>query len=124
MLLGNPLVLWAGIPALLVSLHGWLIRRRRNAFLIAASALSLHLAWAVLPKLGGYFYYYFPSVMVLGPALAYVFFETRLARWPWLRHIFLGAAFGFFIYFLPISSAAVSVTLPEYGERMWFAGWP
>jgi dolichyl-phosphate-mannose-protein mannosyltransferase len=124
MLLGNPLVLWAGIPALLVSLHGWLMARRRDTFLIAASALSLSLAWAVLPKVGGYFYYYFPSVMVLGLALTYVFFETRLARWPWLRYIFLGATLALFIFFLPISSAAIGVTLPEYSERMWFGGWP
>jgi dolichyl-phosphate-mannose-protein mannosyltransferase len=123
-LLGNPLVLWAGIPAVLVCIGGWLLARRGDAFLIAAGALSLYLAWAIVPTAGGFFYYYFPTGMTLGVALAYLFYETQLARWPWLRPLFLVAALGSFAYFFPITSAAAGVTLPGYYARMWFGGWP
>jgi dolichyl-phosphate-mannose--protein O-mannosyl transferase len=124
MLLGNPLVLWAGAPAVLLCLGGWLVGRRRDAFLIAASALALYLAWAVVPKQGGFFYYYFPTGMTLGLALAYAFYETRLARWPLLRHVFLVAALGAFVYFFPVTSAMEGVTMTGYQSRMWFEGWP
>jgi dolichyl-phosphate-mannose--protein O-mannosyl transferase len=87
------------------------------------SSLSLYLVWAVLPKQGGFFYYYFPTAMMLSPALGYVFFETPLVRPAWLRYLFLIAAFAMFLYFLPVSSAATGVTLPGYAERMWFDGW-
>ena len=123
MLLGNPLILWAGIPALLVCLRDWVTARRRAAFLIAMSGLSLYLAWAVVPKQGGFFYYYFPTAMMLGPALGYVFFETPLVRRAWLRSLFLIAAATMFFYLLPVSSAATGVTLTGYAERMWFDGW-
>ncbi len=62
--------------------------------------------------------------MTLGVALAYLFYETRLARWPWLRPLVLVASLCFFIYFFPITSAAAGVTLPGYYARMWFGRGP
>ena len=121
--LGNPLVLWSGLVALIPCLVGWLRQRRREAMIILAAYFAFWLVWAVLPRRVTFAYYYLPAAMVLSLALAYVFYRTRLDRWPWMRWLFLGAALAVFWHFLPISSAAVGVSLPRFNALMWLNSW-
>jgi dolichyl-phosphate-mannose-protein mannosyltransferase len=121
--LGNPLILWSGLAAVAICLYGWLATGRRDAFIISITWLALYGSWALVPKQTGFFYYYFPAGMVLSLALTYVFYATSLVKMPWTRHVFLGLSLGVFIYFLPITSAAVTVTLPGYSDRIWFDTW-
>jgi len=48
-------------PALLVCLHGWLVHRRRDAFIILAAYSALYLAWAVIPRRLEFSFYYLPA---------------------------------------------------------------
>ena len=59
--LGNPVILWSAIPAVLVCLRDWIVERRRDAFLIGASYAALYLAWMVLPRAIGFSFYYLPA---------------------------------------------------------------
>jgi dolichyl-phosphate-mannose--protein O-mannosyl transferase len=121
--LGNPLVFWAGIAAVLACLHGWLARRHREAFLIFAAYAGCTLAWAVIPRKIAFAYYYFPAAMILGCALAYLFYRTALARWAWPRWTFLALCAALFVWFLPVSSAALGVSESGFGQLMWFRSW-
>jgi dolichyl-phosphate-mannose-protein mannosyltransferase len=121
--LGNPVILWSGVAAIATCLYGWLSTARRDAFIVSINWLALYGTWALVPKKTSFFYYYFPAGMVLSLALAYAFYTTPLGKWPWLRHAFLGLSLGIFLYFLPVTSAAITVTLSGYSDRIWFDSW-
>jgi dolichyl-phosphate-mannose-protein mannosyltransferase len=121
--LGNPVVLWSAIPAVLICLRDWIVERRRDAFIILASYAGLYLAWMVLPRAVGFSFYYLPSASVGSLALAYWFFRRQTQRWLWARWIFLAAALASFLLFLPISAASVETSLAGYERLMWFASW-
>lgn len=122
-LLGNPAVLWAGIPALIVCLHGWLVHRRRDAFMIFVAYSALYLAWAVIPRRLEFLFYYLPAAMTLGPALAYMFYRTPLHRDPSTRWFYLAVCIVLFVYFLPISNAAINISELSFNRTMWFQSW-
>jgi dolichyl-phosphate-mannose-protein mannosyltransferase len=121
--LGNPIILWAGLPALLISAIAALRERRRDAAFIVAAFAALYLPWAVIPRTVAFLYYYLPAAMAPSLALAFLFHRTGFRQWPWLRHGFLLLAALGFLYFLPISSAAITVTLPQFENRAWFPSW-
>lgn len=122
--LGNPVVFWAGIPALFACLIAFIRTRDRAGFLICVCYAGLYLGWALVPRGLGFLYYYFPAGLVVGPALAFAFYRTALVRFPLLRWLYLVAALACFAYFLPITSAPMTVTIPTYKQLMWFASWP
>jgi dolichyl-phosphate-mannose--protein O-mannosyl transferase len=121
--LGNPVVFWSAIPAVLICLRDWVVERRRDAFLILASYAALYLAWIVLPRAIGFSFYYLPSATVASLALTYCFFRKETKRWLWARWIFLAAALASFLLFLPISAASIETSLAGYERLMWFASW-
>jgi dolichyl-phosphate-mannose--protein O-mannosyl transferase len=121
--LGNPVILWSAIPAVLVCLRDWIVERRRDAFLILAGYAALYLAWMVLPRAIGFSFYYLPSATVSSLALAYCFHRSETKGWLWARWIFLGSAFAGLLLFLPISAAYIETSLAGYERLMWFSSW-
>jgi len=121
--LGNPLVLWSGVVAIAACLYGALEHRRKDAFLISVAYCVLYFSWAIIPRKLEFAFYYLPAALALGPALAYLFYRTPLNRWPWARRAFLAASILLFVYFLPVSSAAVTASQPQFNQLMWFANW-
>jgi dolichyl-phosphate-mannose--protein O-mannosyl transferase len=121
--LGNPVIFWGAIPAILLCLRDWIVSRRRDAFLIVANYAALYFAWTVLPRAVGFSFYYLPSAAVASLALAYCFFRSDVKPWLWGRWIFLVAALASFVLFLPISAASVETSLAGFERLMWFASW-
>lgn len=121
--LGNPLVLFAGLPAIAICAHGWIRHRRFDAMLIVAFYLGLYLCWAVVPRAATTYTYYFEPAMVLGPALAYALTQTSLDRRRWLAKGLALAGVLVFLMFLPITSAATRATPWTYNNLMWFDQW-
>jgi dolichyl-phosphate-mannose-protein mannosyltransferase len=121
--LGNPVIFWGVIPAVLVCLRDWIVERRRDAFLIVASYAALYLAWIALPRAIGFSFYYLPAATVGSLALAYCFFRQETRRWLWARWAFLAAALAGFVLFLPLSAASIATSLAGYERLMWFASW-
>jgi dolichyl-phosphate-mannose-protein mannosyltransferase len=69
-LLGNPVVMWGGVVALVFS-----FRRFWKSFAFAEGLIVLLYAanllqWAVTPAKCTFYYYYFPAAMILGVAIA------------------------------------------------------
>jgi dolichyl-phosphate-mannose-protein mannosyltransferase len=125
LLIGNPVVLWAGLIALIPCAWGWAVERRRDAFLIVVTYCAFYLSWMAIPRKVSFFYYYYPAGMVLSFALAYVFQHGEkgpLFRVQWSRWLFLGVATAFFIYFFPIS-AGLRIPAESFRKWMWFSSW-
>src|ERR1700733_8710671 len=80
-LLGNPLVLWPALAALVVCLRDWIVTRRADAFLILSFYLGPWLAWAMLPRTLGFLYYYLPSATLASLALVYLLRRGNSPRW-------------------------------------------
>ncbi len=71
--LGNPLLWWAGIPALLAAAYLWQREHPRWAGLVLAGYGSVYLPWVLVPRLT-FIYHYFTAVPFLVIALCGVFF--------------------------------------------------
>jgi dolichyl-phosphate-mannose-protein mannosyltransferase len=69
-LLGNPIVMWAGLVALVFCLMRFWKFRAAPEGLVALLYLANLLQWAVTPAKSTFYYYYFPAAMVLGVAVA------------------------------------------------------
>jgi dolichyl-phosphate-mannose-protein mannosyltransferase len=119
--LGNPLVLWPALPALMVCLRDWIVARRSDAFLILAFYFGLYLAWVALPRTVGFLYYYLPAATVASLALVYVLTRGNTPRW--LLWAFVGVAFAGFAAMLPISAAFVGTSMQTFNRLMLFQNW-
>jgi dolichyl-phosphate-mannose-protein mannosyltransferase len=119
--LGNPLVLWPALPALMVCLRDWIVTRRVEAFLILSFYFGPYLAWAMLPRTLGFLYYYLPSATVASLALVYVLRRGNNPRW--LLWAFVAVAAAGFAAMLPISAAFVGTSMETFNRLMLFQNW-
>jgi dolichyl-phosphate-mannose--protein O-mannosyl transferase len=121
--LANPVVVYAGEAAILLALFRFVARRERDALIVVVGFFSQFLPWMANPKGLEFSYYYFPSVLCLGPALALAFFRER-GRWRATAALgFLAAAGLSFVYFLPVLAAGVGVGPAAFTERVWLPSW-
>lgn len=119
--LGNPVVLWAALPALAVCLRDWIVTRRADAFLILAFYAGPYLAWAMLPRTLSFLYYYLPAATLASLALVYV---LRRGNSPgWLLWGFVAAAGAGFAAMLPITVAFVGTSMETFVRLMLFQSW-
>jgi dolichyl-phosphate-mannose--protein O-mannosyl transferase len=119
--LGNPLVAWPALPALAIVLRDFVVRRRWDAFLIAAFYFGPWLAWALLPRTLGFLYYYLPAATAASLALVYVLRKDGLPRW--LLWIYVAVAAAGFAAMMPISAAFVGTSLQTFNRLMLFQSW-
>ena len=119
--LGNPVVLWAALPALAVCLRDWIVTRRADAFLILAFYAGPYLAWALLPRTLGFLYYYLPAATLASLALVYVLRRGNSPRW--LLWAFVAVAGAGFAAMLPITVASVGTSMETFVRLMLFQSW-
>ena len=121
--LANPLVVYAGEATMLWA--GWraLWREDLRAAVIVVAFLSQWLPWMVNPKGLEFSYYFFPSLVCLGPALALLFFRRRDVRGEVLGSVFLILAAVLFVFFLPVLEPSLGVTPDDLDARAWLPEW-
>jgi dolichyl-phosphate-mannose-protein mannosyltransferase len=119
--LGNPLVLWPALAALMVCLRDWIVTRRTETFLILSFYFGLYLAWVALPRTVGFLYYYLPAATVASLALVYVLTRGNSPRW--LLWAFVASAAAGFAAMLPISAAFVGTSMQTFNRLMLFQNW-
>lgn len=128
LLLGNPLMMWSGLVALLVCAWGWVRERRKDAFIILYFYFMLYGCWALIPRKVSFYYYYYPAGMILSLALAYVFHHGERGRYasysfiPWMKWVFFGMCLMLFIHFFPIL-AALKIPAESFRKWMWLPSW-
>ncbi len=119
--LGNPVLLWAALPALGICLRDWIVTRRADAFLILSFYFGTWLAWAMLPRTLGFIYYYLPAATVASLALVYALRRGNSPRW--LLWAFVAVACAGFAAMLPISAAFVGTSMATFSRLMLFQNW-
>lgn len=119
LMIGNPAIFWAGLPAVLWCL--WTGIRRRDGWRTGSAllwAFSLGI-WAIIPKSLGFLYYYQMSSIWLCLCLAYAL--SDLPRW-WRRG-FMTLAILLLVYFYPILAADALPDPQLFNIWMWFDSW-
>jgi dolichyl-phosphate-mannose--protein O-mannosyl transferase len=123
LLIGNPLTMLLGLPALAWCAWIGLRQRRMDALAVAVIyAVSLGF-WIAAAKPIQFYYHYFTPSMALLAALALALDALRRNGWGWLAWTVLAASLAVFAWFYPILSSA-----PLSGERafehwMWVPSW-
>lgn len=124
LLLGNPVVMWAGLLAIPVAL---VVGVRRRAWGLSAAAVLYLVAlgiWLIIPKPVMFYHHYLVPSLFLCVALAGVLEEV------WLKQgrrddtlALLAAAMIAFLYFYPILSAVPLSGPQAFNRWMWLNSW-
>lgn len=123
LLIGNPLSMLAGLPAVAWCIWAGIRQRRMDALSVAAIyALSLGF-WVVAAKPVQFYYHYFVPSMALLAALALALDELRARGWAWLSWGVLGGSLAVFAWFYPILSAAALPDERGFEKWMWVDSW-
>jgi len=122
--LGNPVICWAGLPALIACLYAGLRQEARPLLvpvLLYVAALGFFI---VAPKPVQFYYHYFVPTLLLCFALAgaldHYFWRQGLRFGPWLV---LGLATLIFLEFYPIISASPLADAQDFNRWMWLNSW-
>lgn len=115
--MGNPILWWLGIPAIIFTTYSALRTKSWKLWIIITGFLTFWLPWARAPRIM-FLYHYLPSIPFLCIALAYTL--SRLPKWVTLGSSVL--ILGSFIYFYPIW---VGIHLPKtlVNQYFWFPSW-
>lgn len=120
---GNPFVWWGGLIAMIVTLIFAIKKKDKIAWFIVIGYLSVYLPWVYITRIT-FIYHYYPAVIFLVLALAYVANKIT-EKWKWGKQcilIYASLSFICFIYFYPILSG--SWTTREYLKQLqWFPTW-
>ncbi|MCL4673046.1 MAG: phospholipid carrier-dependent glycosyltransferase [Sphingomonadaceae bacterium] len=123
LLLGNPLTMLAGLPALGWCLWAGVTRRRWDTLaVVALYAVSLGF-WAIAAKPVQFYYHYFVPHLFLCAALALWLAAMWKGgrRWPML--LVLAGSASLFAWFRPIYSAAPLASETAFETWMWLDSW-
>lgn len=125
-LIGNPVSMLAGLPAVLWCLWAGIWRQRSDALACALLYLAALGMWVISGKpIQFYYHYLLPSVFLMAClALVLDAIWERGGRWRWLPMGALAVAAGMFVYFYPIISAAkLHNGKLSYVQWMWLKSW-
>jgi dolichyl-phosphate-mannose--protein O-mannosyl transferase len=123
LLVGNPAVMWGGLPAVVACVWGGLRAREPRLLLVAGLWLFSYGIWALIPKKIGFFYYYYLPGLMLPLALATAFHHFCRDRLRWLPLLFLAAAGLLFWYFHAIIAATPLAYDQAFELWTWFESW-
>ncbi|MEY4160845.1 MAG: hypothetical protein RLZZ136_1466 [Pseudomonadota bacterium] len=126
LLLGNPIAMWAGLPALGWCLWAGIRQGRKDVLAFTMLYLAAIGMWIGNSKPVQFYYHYLlaGSFLMACLALALDSLWQRQDRWRWLAAATLAGALIAFVWFLPIISAAeLSHGRKSYVTWMWLDSW-
>jgi predicted membrane-bound dolichyl-phosphate-mannose-protein mannosyltransferase len=114
--LGNPLVFWSGLLAVIWGFRQAFKKRQQKLALVLFGYLAFFVPWAASPRIM-FLYHYLPSIPFLAIATGYA-----LSKYPKLITPFFVFAFLLFIYFFP---HWVGMPIPHWLDNSfyWFKSW-
>lgn len=122
LLIGNPLLMWTGLGAVIACLLGWFRVRSMPALAVALLWIASLAIYIVIPKsLGFYYYYHLSGIFIcMAIAVALDLYGWRNKGWDeW----YLAAAAVVFAWFYPILSAAPLANGAAFNHWMLFPSW-
>jgi dolichyl-phosphate-mannose--protein O-mannosyl transferase len=123
LLLGNPLTMLLGLPALLWCAYAATRRKDRAALgVVLLYAVSFGF-WIVAAKPIQFFYHYHLPFAFLLAALALALDDVWRAGWRKMAFVPVLASLGMFAWFWPILSAAPLERADSFADWMWLESW-
>ena len=101
----------------------WLRWRETAAMIISVGFFAQWLPWLINPKGLEFSFYFFPSVVCLGPAIGALLFRKGDNQPSLAAYVILALAGAMFLYFLPMLSAQFGVSPEAYKARIWIESW-
>ncbi len=119
----NPLLTWAGIPAVLYIVYLAVFRKDRNAWFILVGYLTALLPWVSLVERCVFAYHFYPASIFTALAVAYS--AIKLMKHRYARYAIIAFLIVYvlnFIVFLPVTAGFGTST--EYIKSLeWLKGW-
>lgn len=123
MLVGNPLTMLVGLPAVAwCAWRGIVCRRHAHAAVALLYVISLGF-WVVAAKPVQFYYHYFLPSMFLLVALALALNDLRNAGWRKTSLLTIAASLALFAWFFPILSALPLSDPDSYAVWTWLDSW-
>ena len=122
---GNPLVWWAGIPAVLYNVYLAAVKHDRKAVYLIIGYLACLLPWIPVERTT-YIYHYFPCVpfvvLMIGHCFEHIHYKrVKVAKWTY--GVYAICVIGLFVLFYPVlSGQAIDVGFAEDFLK-WFETW-
>jgi dolichyl-phosphate-mannose-protein mannosyltransferase len=123
LLIGNPVVMWGGLAAVLACFWAGVRRRASGPLAVALLWIASVAIYAVIPKSLGFYYYYHLSALFLCLVIAVAFHQFERARARGWDEWFAFAALVAFVYFYPILAASPLASERGFEHWMWFNSW-
>ncbi|MEK5413866.1 phospholipid carrier-dependent glycosyltransferase [Paenibacillus sp. FSL L8-0708] len=122
--MGNPLIWWTGIFAMLATLWITLKRKDKNLYMIWIAFFSQYVPWMLVPR-ETFIYHYFAMVpfMILGIVYIMKLLDTKFPEARYVQYVYVAVALLLFIAFYPVLSG-MQVS-GDYVKDMlrWFPTW-
>lgn len=123
LLIGNPVIMWGGLLAVLACLWAWLRTRAIRPLAVALLWIASLAIYIVIPKSLGFYYYYHLSGLFLCLAVAVAFHHFDRGQGKGREEWFAFAALVAFVYFYPILAASPLRDSQGFAYWMWFNSW-
>ena len=121
----NPLLTWAGIPAILYCVYNMIKERSSNAFIIVIGYLTALGPWVLLVSRCVFAYHFYPTSMFVILAIVYCAKEIKKRNAKLFNRsfvIFTAAYLLLFVMFLPVT-AGFGTTIDYIHFLEWFPSW-
>lgn len=123
LLIGNPLIMWGGLIAVIACIVAWFRERAIRPLAVALLWIASVAIYIVIPKSLGFYYYYYLSSLFLCFVLAVAFHHYDRGRNRGWEEWFTAASLLMFGYFYPIISAGPLADAGGFNFWMWFPSW-
>lgn len=119
--MGNPFILWAGLPALVHNLYRLIFKKDTTSGIILFGYTAMLLPWVFI-KRTVFIYQYYGSILFLVMALAYSLYLLS-KKWPLAKTIYMEATLLVFILFYPFISGMEISLAHIYYYLQWLPDW-
>jgi len=123
LLIGNPLIMWGGLLAVLACYWAWVKDKAIRPLAMALLWTASLAIYVVIPKSIGFYYYYYPSSIFLCMALPVAFLHFDKGRNRGWEEWFTALSLLMFGYFYPILSGAPLTDSQGFLHWMWIGSW-
>jgi len=120
---GNPVIMWGGLIAVIACLMAWLNERAMRPLAVALLWIASLAIYIVIPKSLGFYYYYHLSGIFLCLTIAVAFHHFDRDKGRGLEEWFTAGSLLAFLYFYPIISAWPLSAGDSFSFWMWFPSW-
>ncbi|MBT2293421.1 phospholipid carrier-dependent glycosyltransferase [Paenibacillus albidus] len=122
--MGNPLIWWTGIFAMLATLWFTLRRKDKNLYMMWIGFFSQYVPWMLVPR-ETFLYHYFAMVPFMILAIVYIMklFDSKYPQAKYVRYAYVAVAVLLFIAFYPVLSGMQVDGQYVTNMLRWFPSW-